>query len=211
MSDGRSARGQRTHDAVVAALIGLLEEDDLQPSIEAIAERAGVSTRSIFSHFGDRESLLEAVAARRAESIRGAWGELPSPDAPLAERLDAFVAQRARIYELIGSVRRAALLTEPSSPVAAERVGSFRALKRRDALRMFATEVAGNPARAAALGAVASFSTWDELRRHQQLGVEDAAAALHAALAALLTAAGPGTSGMGDGLVHDTPGRTLTG
>lgn len=191
MSDGRSARGQRTRDAVVEALVALLEEDDLQPSIEAIAARAGVSTRSIFSHFGDRESLLEAVAANRAQQIRGAWGELPAPGAALLERLDAFVAQRARIYELIGSVRRAALLAEPSSPTTAERVGGFRTLKRRDALRMFATEVGDDPARAAALGAIASFSTWDELRRHQELGVEEATAALHAALAALLRAPSP--------------------
>jgi hypothetical protein len=38
--DGRSARAQRTRDAVVEALVALLEEGDLQPTTSSIADKA---------------------------------------------------------------------------------------------------------------------------------------------------------------------------
>ena len=56
--DGRTVRAERTREAVVTALLALLEEGELSPTAERVAERAHVSERSIFQHFGDREALF---------------------------------------------------------------------------------------------------------------------------------------------------------
>src|SRR5437870_4843088 len=69
-ADGRTARGQRTRAAVVDALLALLEEGDLRPPAPRIADRAGVSLRSVFQHFADRETLFAAVAAAQLERMR---------------------------------------------------------------------------------------------------------------------------------------------
>lgn len=190
--DGRTARAQRTREAVVSALIGLLEDGDVQPTTAAIAARAAVAERTIFQHFPDRDALFLAVGARQTERITALWKEVPRTG-PLAERLDAFVAQRAGVLELATPVRRGALLMEPFSEAVSEGVAGFRKLKRTDAERVFAAELNALPKGeretvVAALGAAASWSAWEELRRHQGLSVERARAAMRRGLAALLGA-----------------------
>jgi TetR/AcrR family transcriptional regulator of autoinduction and epiphytic fitness len=175
---------------VVEALIGLLEDGDVQPTTAAIAARAGVAERTIFQHFPGRDELFLAVAERQREVITAAWGEPLPAEGPLAERVDAFVDQRTRVLEAIAPVRRGALLKEPFSEAVSKALGGFRKLKRRDAERIFAPELDSLPpgerdAVAAALGAAASWSSWEELRRHQGLSVERARAAMRRAVAAL--------------------------
>ena len=123
--DGRTARAQRTRAAVVEALISLLEEGRLQPTAAEIAARAGVAERTLFQHFADRDALFAAVSERQAERLTEMWVEIPR-DAPFAERLDAFVDLRARVYEFVTPVRRGALLMAPQSQVVAEGVAGFR-------------------------------------------------------------------------------------
>jgi TetR/AcrR family transcriptional regulator of autoinduction and epiphytic fitness len=184
--DGRTARAIRTREAVVVALLGLLEEGQVQPSFEEISARAGVSERSIFGHFHDREGLFAAVADHQLGRLREEWGQLPGLDTPLAERLDAFVDQRARIYEIMRPVRRGALLIEPSSDAIRERLVAVRTLKRHEAWHLFSPELGDDQDRRAALAVLASFTGWDTLRTQQGLSVEDATAALRAGVSALL-------------------------
>jgi len=91
--DGRTVRAERTRQALVDALLALLYEGQLQPTAERIAARAGVSERSVFQHFADREALYQAVAVQQYERI------VPTLDPidvslPLPERIEAFAAQR---------------------------------------------------------------------------------------------------------------------
>ncbi len=188
--DGRTARAKRTREAVVDALIGLLESGDLQPTAAAIAARAGVSERTLFQHFHDRDGLFMAVAARQTERISAVWERIPS-DGPFEDRVGAFVAQRSQILELATPVRRGALLMEPFSETVAEGVSAFRKLKRDEAARIFRRELAALPSgerdtARAALAAAASWSVWEELRRHQGLSVNRAQAALGLAIRRLL-------------------------
>ena len=67
--DGRTVRAQRTRQALLDALFSLLEDGELRPTAERIAERAGVSERSVFQHFPDREALYEAVGRRQFERV----------------------------------------------------------------------------------------------------------------------------------------------
>src|SRR3954465_13491178 len=117
--DGRSARADRTHRALMEAMLALLDEGDLRPTSAAIAARAGVSVRTLFQHFPDRESLFQGAALVQAERIGAMIEQLPPPEAPLDERVHAFAAQRARVLERVSPVRRAALQLEPSSPTIA--------------------------------------------------------------------------------------------
>lgn len=193
--DGRSLRAERTRSALAAAYLDLLTEGDLRPTADRIAERAGVSPRSVFTHFPDREDLFAAASEVQERRVRELIGELPDPGAPLAERLDAFVKQRARFHEFVTPVRRAALLTEPFSEVVAAKLAMSRAAGAAQVAEVFATELAkaddqGRDHLHAALSAIAAWPTWESLRRHQGLGTARARAVLRAMLAAQLEAAG---------------------
>ena len=190
--DGRTARARRTREAIVDAVLGLLDAGDLRPSVEDIAARAGVSPRSIFQHFGDRETLLRAVGMRQTERVSQIVEHLPDTG-PFDERLEAFVEQRARVLEFITPVRRSALLNEPFSPGSHAGLQAFRAFKRAEAERVFAPELDGLPAAereevVRALGAATDWNTWEALRAHQGLSVADARAAMRRTIAALLRA-----------------------
>ena len=93
----------------MTAVIELLEEGELSPTAERVAERARVSERSIFQHFGDREALFSAAAVRQYERIMPTLRPI-DVTLPLEERLDAFVAQRASLLERVTPMRRAALI-----------------------------------------------------------------------------------------------------
>jgi TetR/AcrR family transcriptional regulator of autoinduction and epiphytic fitness len=188
--DGRLARGERARAAIVEALLALIERGDLRPSAARVAERAGVSLRSVFQHFSDVDSLFAAAAARQAERLAPLAVAAPD-DGPLDERLDAFVRARVRLLEAVSPVRRAAVLMEPFSAELEKRLGAFRAMKAREVRRVFAAELARRPPAArrrlaAALVAAASWNTWQALRQHQGLSQPEARRVLRVMLDTLL-------------------------
>ena len=190
--DGRLARGARARAAIVDALFALIEEGDLRPSAARIAERAGVSLRSVFQHFKDVESLFAALADRQGERLAPLAGRVAG-DGPLSKRLDAFVATRARLLDAIAPVRRAALLMEPFSHELGTRLAAFRRLKAEEVRRVFAPELARRSPLVrrrllAALVATSSWSTWQALRDHQGLSRAEARHVLRHTLGALLEA-----------------------
>jgi TetR/AcrR family transcriptional regulator, regulator of autoinduction and epiphytic fitness len=183
-------RAERTRLAVVDALLALLDEGELRPTAERVAERAGVSERSIFQHFRDREALFEAAALRQYERV---VPTLHPVDAtlPLDERIDAFVEQRALLFERVKGVRRAALLMEPESRAVANWLTTARRAKATEVERVFSRELEAQPdderdTVRAALVAASAWTAWESYRAHQRLGVERARAAMRAALTALL-------------------------
>ena len=138
--DGRTIRAERTRQALVDALLALLYEGQLQPTAERIAVRAGVSERSVFQHFADREALYQAVAVQQYERIAPTLDRI-DVSLPLPERIDAFVAQRARLLETVTPVRRAALLLEPESEVVSGWLQGTRRQKAREVERVFRPEL----------------------------------------------------------------------
>lgn len=177
-ADGRLQRGERTRGLVLDALFALLGEGNYAPSIQEISERAGVSRRLVFHHFTDAESMQAAFVQKQMAALSDLV--LPIPESlPLATRLLALVEQRARIYEKITHTRRAAIIREYVSPAVTRGLAAFRALKRAQLEAVFAPEIRSchksvQPEIAAALGCAASFSTWESLRGHQQLGLDAA-------------------------------------
>ena len=96
--DGRTARAMRTRDAIVAACVALVDAGDLKPTAPRIAEKAGVSVRSVFQHFDDLETLFAMVA----DEVIGRLSALfvpGDPALPLPARIDQFVEQRSLAME----------------------------------------------------------------------------------------------------------------
>jgi AcrR family transcriptional regulator len=190
-TDGRLARSAGTRAAVVDALLALLHEGELRPTAPRIAERAGISLRSVFQHFPDMEAIYAAVAERQTERIHALTSPIP-PTASRAERIGQFVAQRVRMFEMIAPVRRVAVLMEPFSPAIASNLRRMRLLGRTEVERVFAIELAAHRQRerrelVAALDVASSWATWDPLRRHQSLTVEQARHVMTRLLTALLS------------------------
>lgn len=188
--DGRSARALRTREAIVDALLALIDDGELKPPAPRIAQKAGVSLRSIYQHFDDLEALFAAAHRRYTERLLALIEEIPD-DGPLEARLDAFCAQRARVMEAVTPARRAALLQEPFSERLREGRDRIYELGMLEVRRVFRTEleaVASDAERDDVLAAVSmasSWEAWDQLRLGG-LDPEGAQRVMRMMLAALL-------------------------
>lgn len=195
--DGRLARAHRTRAAVIDALLALIEEGDLRPTAPRVAERAGVSLRSVFQHFDDMEALVtEAanVAFARVQPIL----EPLSPAGPLERRVAAWAAQRARLYESLSAVRRAAALQEPFSHALARLRERTQRWSASDLEATFAAELQGvagaeRKELVATIEAATSGDVWDHLRLRAGLSPAAARRSLERVLNALLTPMGDTT------------------
>jgi TetR/AcrR family transcriptional regulator of autoinduction and epiphytic fitness len=188
--DGRAARSARTRETVVRALLALIAEGDVRPTAGRIAERAGISLRSVYVHFDDLDDLFLAAAREHRAGVFALTRELPA-SGPFDTRLEAFVDQRARVLEAIAPVARAAMLQEPFSPALAASSEAARHLGRSELERVFAIELADLDAdtRDHALDAcdtLTSSDTWHFLRVRRALTPETSAATLSTSLRLLL-------------------------
>jgi len=165
-TDGRTLRSLRTREAIVDATIGLLEDGDLRPTAPRVAERAGVSVRSVFQHFDDLETLHASVAERLVERV--AVLVVPvAPDLPLDVRLDRFVHQRALLLEAVTPIRRAADVHGPFSAEITSRLRDGQAFLRAEVADTFAPELDAASDREElldCLDAALSWPTWEGLR-----------------------------------------------
>jgi TetR/AcrR family transcriptional regulator, regulator of autoinduction and epiphytic fitness len=188
--DGRLARSARTREAVVNALLDLLNEGDLRPTAARIAERAGISLRLVFHHFDDLETIYSELARIQTERVKHLATPVP-PDLPLARRIEQFCIQRGRVLETISPVRRSAVLIEPFRPALARQLKHARDLKRAAAIAAFAPELSqldGDELRStvAALDLATSWVAWEQMRRHQGMSETEARRTMATAIRALL-------------------------
>lgn len=191
--DGRAARTRRTREAVVDALLALLEEGDPAPTAQRVAQRAGVALRTVYVQFSDMETLW-AAAGRRELARIGSLSEPVSLDLDLADRIEGFSRSRSRTLEALLPVMRATRPREPSSPQLMRNRALFIAAGDGEVARVFAPELdhVSPAARASVLDAlylVSSAPAWESLRHDRRLSVDEARAAVRDALMALLTGA----------------------
>src|SRR3954470_21512717 len=89
--DGRVARSARTRRAIVDALRSLHHDGDLRPTAPRVADRAGVSLRTVWQHFNDLESLLVEAGERDYEIALRYVAPIDAAG-PLPDRLRQLVA-----------------------------------------------------------------------------------------------------------------------
>lgn len=165
--DGRTLRSLRTREAIVDAMIALIEEGDLRPTAPRVAAAASVSVRSIFQHFDDLETLHAAVAERFLERVANLVLRV-APEEPLAERLAHFVQQRTLLLEAVTPIRRAAAVHGPFSAEITSRLRDGQSYLRSEVEQTFALELDAAGAQRGelldALDATFSWATWEGLR-----------------------------------------------
>ena len=190
--DGRLARSARTRRSIVDALRALHHEGDLRPTAPRVAERAGVSLRTVWQHFTDLETLL-VEAGRRDYEIALRYVAPIDAQGPLTARLRQLVAQRGRMFEALAPVWRAARLHEPFSPQIRRNRDRLVDAGREQIERIFAAELATVPggkreSTLAAMQVATTWSTWESLRVELGLTPADAEQAVYTLVSQLLPA-----------------------
>jgi TetR/AcrR family transcriptional repressor of mexJK operon len=96
---------ERKHEAIAQAALTLFASDGYErTSVDAIAAEAGVSKRTVYSHYGDKENLFLSV-------VRGTYEGMLSRIAEIVDRIawdgDLRMALTACVTEVTRSIVRA--------------------------------------------------------------------------------------------------------
>lgn len=167
----------RTRAAILDAAQELFRADpQLDPSLDAVAARAGVSTRTVIRQFGSKEGLLEAAIAAGVEATQATRHAAPG---------DVEGAVRAIVthYEAMGDDVMRWLSLADRLPVV-RRVTERGAESHQEWVEeVFAPDLDGLPrgerrARRAALATATDVYVWHLLRRREGLGLEATRAAM---------------------------------
>jgi AcrR family transcriptional regulator len=177
-ADGRNLRRRHSYDAAVDAVLDLIGEGVPAPTAQQIADRSGISIRTVFRLTDDVESLHAAAVQRQTERIAPLYVDL-STEGALEARIASLVSNRATIFETIAPVRRVAERLALDSTRIADGLARHHRLLRAQVAALFEAELAQltKERRVDALNAVdvvASWETWDQLRRRQSLSRREA-------------------------------------
>ncbi|MEW5813127.1 MAG: TetR/AcrR family transcriptional regulator [Actinomycetota bacterium] len=167
-ADGRRARRARGRAAVVEATIDLVLEGFSPPTVEQVAERAGVSTASVFRYFDTLDELRDETIRRYFERFAHLH-EIPDIGVGrLDERVKRFVDIRHQLYADTAPMAR--LVRNRAAKVDAlhDILHRHRTVNAEQIGHHFATELEGlGPAlRGELIGTIAtltSFEAWSEL------------------------------------------------
>jgi AcrR family transcriptional regulator len=191
--DGRTARRDRNREAVLDAALELFGEGVLTPSATEVADRSGVSLRSVYRYYEDLEQLLRASIARNVERNQHLFQLEGLGEGPLPERIERFVVARCRLYEELAGMVRAAVVRARTNEILREQVERQMAALRTQTEAMFAPELAasaGDDRRelADALAMITGFEGLEVLRTGLGRTPEEARRTMASALGRLLGA-----------------------
>ena len=187
--DGRIVRRQNNRRRIVAAMLELVRTGAISPVAEEVAERAGVGLRTVFRHFDDMDSLYREMAEAMRSELQ------PIVAAPLSSRdwkgrLGEIVERRSRLFERAMPFKNAADVHRHRSDFLRKDYESMRSAER-DALEAVLPAALRNDKEFfEALDQALSFSTWQHLRRDQNLSQEQARQTVEYAVRALAGASG---------------------
>ncbi|MEY2430657.1 MAG: hypothetical protein QOC92_382 [Acidimicrobiaceae bacterium] len=188
--DGRNARRDRNREFVLDAALELFGEGQLEPNALDVAERSGVSERSVFRYFEDRDSLLRAAIARHLDRTLPLYEFPELGEGPLDERIDRFVTHRLELYRTLAPTARAATVRAATNDVIREQLNRARRRLSEQLKAMFEPELRAMPAArrratVAAADALFQFEGVEHLCGHLELSPAHAKDALRHALTSL--------------------------
>ncbi|NJC10119.1 TetR/AcrR family transcriptional regulator [Polymorphobacter fuscus] len=166
--------------------MALVEEGQISPIAEQVAERAQVGLRSVFRHFNDMESLFAEMAVRLTRHYQGALVPFASGDwkGQLFEAMD----RRIDIYEKLLPYKRAADAHRHSSPALQANHSETSRLLRARLRNMLPPALDDDAVAIETLDFLLSFDSWQRLRVEQNLSPEVARAVIEGQVKAFVAA-----------------------
>lgn len=134
LRDGRRMRAERGRAAVLTAAYELVNSGG-PTTIAMIAERAGVSERTVFRYFPDREALMAGIAGELFPIIEP-YVSHDVPDGDFAMRLEELLRRRVELVQIGGRFAAAVDHEAHSSPLG-QALRALRMEQLREQTRLF--------------------------------------------------------------------------
>lgn len=174
----RAERQEETRRRIVAAAVEL--HSSVGPSrttVQAIAERAGVTRPTVYAHFPDERSLFAACSGHVRASVPppdpGSWQEIEDPRMRLGAALRGLYGYYERLEPLLGNIER----DLATMPIVAE-MNAYRVRYLEEVRDLLVEPWRARGARRErlrhAIGHALEFGTWQSLVRRQRCSANEA-------------------------------------
>ena len=188
--DGRFRRSMRTQRAVLDAFLELINEGDLAPTAQRIADRSGASLRTVFHQFSDLDTIHKLAGQRLLAQIERTGRAVPA-QGPLDRRIDLYVANRVTLMKAFHRPASAARLREPFSATLRQNRDFFLALGDQEIRHVFARELGElpddtRPVLVRSIALVSNWAAWYSLVEEFGLDVQAATDVIRGSLRAVL-------------------------
>jgi AcrR family transcriptional regulator len=203
----RADATERTRAAILAAAQACFREDPLRdPSLEAIAARAEVSTRTVIRQFGSKEGLMEAaITAAMAETAAARHAKPGDVEGAVGKLIDHYEGSGDEVIRWLSfAAERLPVVRQVTERGTAMHLEWVEAVFAPDLDRLGRGE---RRARRAALATATDVYVWHLLRRRERLGREATQVAM---LALVEGARGGGERATGTARPSGAPGPTRT-
>jgi AcrR family transcriptional regulator len=146
-----------------------VQAGDLRPTGQRVAERAGVSLRTVFRHFEDMEGLNREMHDRMERVLRP-FAVAERVSGSVIERVRDLIRRRTNLFEKGAPFLRAGAINRWQSPYLTETHAAEVRELRAELNRTLPEMSRVSAERQEALELVTSFEAWDRLRVDQELG-----------------------------------------
>ena len=148
----------------------LVDEGVVDPSIDQLTERSGLSARSIFRYFDGLDDLRRAVIRHYFERLQPLLEAEEAGDGSLDSRIKRFCETRIRFNQSIEGPARTAQARAHVTPVIAEDIQYYRQVLDASVRKHFAPELKRHSKTEAddliaIIDVLVSFDAWDQLTR----------------------------------------------
>lgn len=188
-ADGRRARGASNRARIIQAMVELVVAGDPDPNADAVAAKAGLSVRTVFRHFEDKDAIFHAID----DLLVAAYQPLlvaPYRSGHWKDQLFELIERRCMINEAAAVFRISAVMERYRSHFVAAKYGRLYAGEKRMLDRVLPPELQTATPAGRALLIACSFDTWRLLRQDEELSPEDTEAAMRQLVEDILTQAG---------------------
>lgn len=173
-TDGRLLRSKASKARIIGAILDFAQEGNVSPSAASVADRAKVGRRTVFSLFGDMESLyaevymevIARIARYRNMSLEGATWQ---------ERLERLIDRRMQLFEEIAAIKRCADARRHRSPFMDRAHHEIRKAVREVLFSVLPPSIRDDEVRFEAIELALSLESWTRLRFDQALSADMAA------------------------------------
>jgi AcrR family transcriptional regulator len=168
-------RRTRNRTSVINALLAMIREGDLRPAASEIADRAGVSHRSIFRYFDDLDDLVRTTITQAFNEV-GALSAIPDiGEGDLTDRVTRFIDARLKLLEFVDRPMQLARARANSIPSIDQQLASIADFLRAQIHDHFAPEleVLDDDVRVAVVDAILVLTSYEGYYAHVRILRDD--------------------------------------
>jgi AcrR family transcriptional regulator len=189
VDDGRRARGDANRARIIQAMVELVVAGDPDPNADAVAEKAGLSVRTVFRHFEDKDAIFHAIDDLLVAAYQ------PLLNAPYRSdhwkvRLFELIERRCAINEAAAIFRISAVTERYRSQFVAAKYRRLYAGEKRMLDRVLPPQLQTTTKVGRAILIACSFDTWRLLRQDEELSPAEVEAAMWQLVEDILVQAG---------------------